>query len=372
MEMARVFMLLRKARIGREGAGTMKETEIVFTCQADFADLCLNELRTVAPDVGLLRWLAPGVGILHAPESFAALSRRLRRARELGGKSLLFLRHIFPLDLSFELAENGIGSNEEAYAYLLECTREMERERPFSVQARCLDPKETGVDLHAVQYFFVDGLTERGFRCDGSRPETILSLVIRNRTVYLGRSSAEENLSGWPGGMRRYARKDGQISRAEFKLLETIEVFSLTLPPEGEAIDLGAAPGGWTKVLLEKGLRVTAVDPAALSPQLAADPRVVHYRGLAQEFARENRRPFALLVNDMRMDPAESAAIVCDMADCLAADGLVIMTFKLPANKRTEAIRKGFAALEKRFRVLNARQLFHNRSEITVVCTKQN
>lgn len=353
----------------------MKETRVIFTCQADFADLCLNELREAAPGARLERWLAPGVGILSAPGDFPSLSRRFQAARGEDGledKRLLFLRHIFPVDGCFALPDGGIEGCREAYGFLADCARRMDRERPFSVQARCLDPKPEGDTLHAVQYFFVDGLLGKGFRCDGARPETVLSVVIAQGAVYLGLSSAQENLSAWPGGMRRFARREDQISRAEFKLLEAIEAFSLPLPPEGWALDLGAAPGGWTKVLLEAGLRVTAVDPAALAPCLEQDPRVEHYRGLAQDFARENRRAFDLLVNDMRMDPAESAGIVCDLADCLAPGALAVMTFKLPSKKRTEQIRRGFSVLERRYRIRYARQLFHNRSEITVVCAKRD
>ncbi|HIW73724.1 MAG TPA: methyltransferase domain-containing protein [Firmicutes bacterium] len=350
----------------------MRDTDVIFTCQADFADLCLNELLREEPEARLLRWLAPGVGLLRAPGAFPAFSHRLQAARGRGERRLLFLRHIFPLECSFSLAEGGIEAGGEAYAYLAECARRMDRARPFSVQVRCLDSGETGLDLHAVQYFFVDRLLEKGFCCDGARPETVISAVVRDATVYLGLSQAADNLSSWPGGMRRFARREDQISRAEFKLLEAMEAFSLSFPPQGRALDLGAAPGGWTKVLLEQGLRVTAVDPAALDSRLAEEPRVEHFRGLAQDFPRVGQPAFDLLVNDMRMEPAESAEIVCGLADCLSPDGLVVMTFKLPAKKRTEAIRRGFAALEKRFRVEYARQLFHNRSEITVVCTKRS
>ena len=350
----------------------MKDTVIIFTCQADFADLCLNELRALEPEgAGSLEcWLAPGVGLFRLTGTFPAIAARLREARGPGSKRLLFLRHVFPLDASFPLDETDVAGNPQAHAFLTDCIRSMDREKPFSVQVRSLDPKEEGMDIHALQYFFVDGLMEKGFVCDGSRPETVLSAVVRERTVYIGRSAAADNLSDWPGGMRRFARREDQISRAEFKLLEAIEAFSLPLPPEGEAIDLGAAPGGWTKVLLDRGMRVTAVDPAALSPALAGDPRVEHYRGLAQEYVKDTKgsgRAFDILVNDMRMEPAESAGVACDAADRLSPDGLAVMTFKLPMKKRTEAIRKGFSVFEKRYQVLYARQLFHNRSEITVV-----
>lgn len=51
---------------------------------------------------------------------------------------------------------------------------------------------------------------------------------------------------------------------AEFKLLEALEVFGIVLPSHGVALDLAAAPGGWTRVLRRAGEYVTAIDPGEL------------------------------------------------------------------------------------------------------------
>ncbi|MGB5050761.1 MAG: hypothetical protein WBO46_17590, partial [Caldilineaceae bacterium] len=46
--------------------------------------------------------------------------------------------------------------------------------------------------------------------------------------------------------------------------------------------------------------------------------------------------------------------------------GLALMTFKLPGTDRKRIIEHAFGILGQRYEVLGARQLFHNRSEITV------
>jgi hypothetical protein len=46
-------------------------------------------------------------------------------------------------------------------------------------------------------------------------------------------------LSDWAGGVRRFAREEGQLSRSEFKLLEAFEVFDISVPQKGLALDLG-------------------------------------------------------------------------------------------------------------------------------------
>jgi len=66
------------------------------------------------------------------------------------------------------------------------------------------------------------------------------------------------------------AKADGYRSRAAYKLLELDEKFAL-LKKGAKVVDLGAAPGGWTQVAVEKigdagkvvGLDLLPVDPIA-------------------------------------------------------------------------------------------------------------
>ncbi|MCW3060564.1 MAG: ribosomal large subunit methytransferase, partial [Capsulimonas sp.] len=117
-----------------------------------------------------------------------------------------------------------------------------------------------------------------------SEPENVVSVLCTPTTGYLGVSPARRNLSAWPGGKHRFKREDGQISRAEFKLLEALSVFGVSLPRGGTALDIGAAPGGWTRVLRAAGLGVVALDPAELDVRLAGDPGVVHVRRRIQDY----------------------------------------------------------------------------------------
>ena len=54
------------------------------------------------------------------------------------------------------------------------------------------------------------------------------------------------------------AKKEGYRSRAAYKLQEIDEKHKL-LKPGDRVLDLGAAPGGWTWVLVRNGLHVTAI-----------------------------------------------------------------------------------------------------------------
>jgi 23S rRNA (uridine2552-2'-O)-methyltransferase len=77
------------------------------------------------------------------------------------------------------------------------------------------------------------------------------------------------------------AKKRGYRSRAAFKLLQLDDQFRF-LKPGARVIDLGAAPGGWTQVAVERtrperrggkvvGIDLTPVDPIAGATLLAKD-----------------------------------------------------------------------------------------------------
>ena len=77
------------------------------------------------------------------------------------------------------------------------------------------------------------------------------------------------------------ARKRGYRSRAAFKLLQLDDQFRF-LKPGARIVDLGAAPGGWTQVAVERvkpksgagvviGIDITPVEPVAGATVLAKD-----------------------------------------------------------------------------------------------------
>ena len=64
----------------------------------------------------------------------------------------------------------------------------------------------------------------------------------------------------------RAAQQQGLRSRAAFKLIELDEKHKL-LRPGMRVVDLGAAPGGWTQVAVQKGgVRVVALDLLPMDP----------------------------------------------------------------------------------------------------------
>ncbi len=178
-------------------------------------------------------------------------------------------------------------------------------------------------------------------------------------------------MADWPGGRVALARGAAQISRAEFKLEEVIQVFNPALPANGIALDLGASPGGWTRVLRQHGLTVWAVDPGDLDPRLAGDAGVHHVKTTAGPFLAQTGHRFDLVVNDMRMTPPRSCELMNVASRRLRPAGLAIMTLKLSPHRPLPVVHQALSALRQSYDVLHARQLYHNRNEITVVARRR-
>ena len=207
---------------------------------------------------------------------------------------------------------------------------------------------------------------------DVKHPKQVISVVLAQEAGWIGISDARENLHDWAGGARRFKWEEGQISRAEFKLLEAVEQFGINLSPGMRALDLGAAPGGWTRVLRNKGWFVTAVDPADLDERLSGEPGIHHVKSTAQAYLA-SPAPCDLLVNDMKMNAAQSAAIMAEAASCLREGGEALMTIKLPGRVEEWAkqARQARSILSTQYEVVRMRQLFHNRNEVTVFARKR-
>ncbi|HET6435979.1 MAG TPA: 23S rRNA (cytidine(2498)-2'-O)-methyltransferase RlmM [Xanthomonadaceae bacterium] len=176
----------------------------------------------------------------------------------------------------------------------------------------------------------------------------------------------------WPLGIPRLKLHADAPSRSALKLEEAL----LTLLDAGDrarllqagmrAADLGAAPGGWTWVLARQGLRVTSVDNGPLREHVLATGLVEHLR--ADGFHWQPPRPLDWMVCDMVEQPRRVAA---RMATWLREGWCrqAVFNLKLPMKKRwqeTQLCLALFAEQAQRPLRIRARQLYHDREEITV------
>lgn len=198
-------------------------------------------------------------------------------------------------------------------------------------------------------------------------PAYIIPVEIYQDIAYLGCLPRDRVLVKTITKMRKYAPGKRPLNRAEAKLREALKAFGVVVDSTTRALDLGAAPGGWTKVLAAHGAQVVAVDPADLAPEVAALPNVAHFPGRAEEYAATSpAQLFDLITNDMNCDPAESAELIRSLLPLLRPGGAVIMTVKFVTRSRKKHVREVSGSLGPHFGDLQERHLPHNARETTI------
>jgi len=198
-----------------------------------------------------------------------------------------------------------------------------------------------------------------------SGPAKIVTVQIFQNLAFVGVADAQTVLAKRVQVSRKYRKGERPFTRAEHKIKEAIEAFNLELQPDFEVLDLGAAPGGWTKVLAGLARKVVAVDPANLEPTVAALANVFHLKCRAEEVPFDVGQ-FHLITNDMNLKPSESAKIMVGLADRLRKDGTAIMTVKFITRNRRKHVSEAIEILENRYNQFRVKKLPHNRYETTL------
>jgi 23S rRNA (cytidine2498-2'-O)-methyltransferase len=179
------------------------------------------------------------------------------------------------------------------------------------------------------------------------------------------------------GGVPRLKFPRGAPSRSTLKLDEAFQVLltdaeRVALLRAGlTAVDLGAAPGGWTYQLVARQIRVTAIDNGRVDAGLMASGLVTHLR--EDGFRFRPPRPVDWLVCDMVEKPGRVAELVARWFAagwCRAA----VFNLKLPMKRRFEAWMQARLMLQPLAarHAIRARQLYHDREEITVAVVPMN
>jgi 23S rRNA (cytidine2498-2'-O)-methyltransferase len=346
---------------------------VVAHCRIAFEAECAVDLERIAVRAGMSLAIDARRG--RAFVTASGVADTARWAKALAAEPPLFARSLF------------LGSGPHALSA-------RDRIAPLVAQARTLGPPFQCVWLETADTN--DGKMQSGL-CRRLAPllETALAasdmlqcaapLLPRLHVLFDGAERAWVGVSQtptgsrWPMGIPRLAMPRDAPSRSTLKLAEALLTLldhderEHALAPGMRAVDLGAAPGGWTWQLVQRGLSVVAVDNGPLSTTLARDPLVEHLR--VDGLAYRPRRPVDWMVCDMVLQPSRIAALVAGWV----ADGAcrrTVFNLKLPMKRRYAEVQRCDAlirdALEQR-RVrytLRFRHLYHDREEITGYCAR--
>lgn len=285
---------------------------------------------------------------------------------EIHKDGFIFLQHIHPFMYKSEIS--GRISDFTTFTNMMEkiiflISSDDKLTCQCRIDSKCI-MEYSNVDLTNLLVSFLE---EKGYHLYPQEADTVISLTVYKDFAYIGISNLEDNISDWTGGVLFYSKKDDIICRAEFKIEEAFKVFRIKTNEGMMALDLGAAPGGWTHYLSRQGVHVDAVDPANLNQSVLCRSNVKHYKMTAQQFAESNLvKRYDIMVNDMKMDTNQSIDIICEMSNQLKKDGICLMTLKLPKNDVKKRINTAKKVLSKKFEIIKIRQLYYNRSEVTI------
>jgi 23S rRNA (cytidine2498-2'-O)-methyltransferase len=134
-------------------------------------------------------------------------------------------------------------------------------------------------------------------------------------------------MSAFPLGEVSVASDKAAPSRAFAKMVEAGLRLGRRIEADETCVDLGASPGSWSYVALQRGARVVAVDRSPLRHDLMRNPRLEFVRGDAFKF--RPAAPVDWLLCDVIAAPERSIALLLDWLRAgLARRFVVTIKFK--------------------------------------------
>jgi 23S rRNA (cytidine2498-2'-O)-methyltransferase len=169
-------------------------------------------------------------------------------------------------------------------------------------------------------------------------------------------------LSRWPGGECEVPDDRRPPARAYRKLLEVEARWGRPIAPGESCTDLGAAPGSWSWVALERGARVIAVDRAPLREDLMQHPALSFVRGDAFKWLPPE--PVDWLLCDVIAEPQRSVELLARWLEAGACRRFVL-TVKFKGEGDDAVLRELKALLAGRELGHVVRHLDNNKNEVT-------
>lgn len=347
---------------------TTSATTLLLCCRAGFEGECAAEIQTRAAEAGFAGFAKakPDSGYV-AFQPYGTDARALAAALDFS--ALIFARQWIACgELLRELPVD------DRVTPLLEAARGL-ADGPFgALRVETPDTNEAkalSAFCRPFEKAFAAAARKAGLLLDDARAPRLHLFFLSSAAGWAG-VSQPGNSSDWPMGIPRLRFPGGAPSRSTLKLEEAFHVF---LPPDERerrlrpgmtAVDLGAAPGGWTWQLVRRGLRVAAIDNGPMDETLMASGLVEHRR--EDGFRFRPREPVDWLVCDMVEQPARIAQLVAGwIADGAAKQA--IFNLKLPMKKRWAELQRCEALIAETLAGspyrLALKQLYHDREEVT-------
>jgi tRNA(Ser,Leu) C12 N-acetylase TAN1/23S rRNA U2552 (ribose-2'-O)-methylase RlmE/FtsJ len=334
------------------------ECTLIITVPAGFEYEARKEIEGLILGSKVRSLFFKGNVLVESPQDDSQTVTKLRNAETL------YVSHVYPVQ-----AEVKIASGKEGIPrFFAPLADKIKATDSFAV--RCQRRGRHDFSSRDVEKQLGSMLEKStGATVDLKNPGKIVVVQIFQNKAFVGVTEAVNLLVKPIRVFRKYGKGERPLTRAEHKLKEAIEAFNVEVKPDYEVLDLGAAPGGWTKILASSARRVVAVDPACLSSKVFSLPNVVHLQCKAGEIP-ESVGFFDLVTNDMNIAPSESARIMVAVASHLRKNGTGIMTVKFVTRRRKKHVEETLEILKEKYTGFKTKRLPHNRYETTVYMKK--
>ena len=235
-------------------------------------------------------------------------------------------------------------------------------------------------------------------------PDCAVLLIIRDSSAIFGITEDPESVHAICTIFRPGQSKKDYISRSEGKLEEAIDRFHIDLSAVDTCIDIGAAPGGWTDLMLRNGKRVIAIDKGELEyrrlrryGQIAIVPEpedvdkmkkisdtidsgitvcqsmpgqefmLIHIKSnFGEETAKTLGRRVEMLLVDSNIHYTESVRCALALASSVRTGGLLVLTLKINNHKPRPAIDYATSVLSVSYGAIAIKKLVKDRRELTL------
>lgn len=245
--------------------------------------------------------------------------------------------------------------------------------------ARCKRRGSHDFSSKDVEIAVGNTITGNDARVDLEDPKTILWVDIIQEKAHLSVLSPGDIVKKTPAVERRWKKGERPTSRAQLKMEEVLEAFPEIFTGEKTALDIGAAPGGWTRVMAGKLEKVIAVDRAKLDPEVMALPNVVYIKERAENIELDEK--VDIITNDANLLHMQSAEISIELAKRYLEEagtlihtvkfGIVPKTGKPAAKSLNHAAEEVRAAFESAGLGTITRKFEHNtKNETTIIGRK--
>ena len=266
------------------------------------------------------------------------------------------------------------------------------------IRIECVDiNSRRGYSSKDIEVFLGESLEKLGVKINLKMPEILLYVILFDMRCHVGMISYKKVQFIDSG--RHYKSLSSGISRAEFKIMEAFDAFNINFKKGSVALDLGAAPGGWSTFMAKKGLGVIAIDKGELNSKrilelgmvysIMSDNttnskipskiielmpyEILHIKKRFQDVSEliSKYRKISLITCDMNVSPEESGNAILLFKDKLISKGVVIFTIKCKTKYAKKYIADAVSTLSPFFDIKKIIALSSNRQELTLLARKK-